>query len=226
MKKINVLSVFIASLICYSCSTTTQVNINPSASPSSTSSGASVSPSDMPSTAPSSDTTPSPSVSAPASTTPVTSNCIEPVVGQTYDVTFFANYCPPPVKVGTKWVYSTTAAGTSAEVSTEILAIQGNNYTVRTKGPNIDRTDTSTYLGYQDIKSDTKFVYQGKEDVSVKAGSYPGSAKLTTSSTANGYTTNLTYWVAKNVGVVKVKTDTATPIGNISAIVELSSFTP
>ncbi len=225
MKKISVLSLLISSLICFSCNSTTQVNVNPSSSPSaSIDPSASVSPSS--SINPSSSVNPSTSPTPTVSSVPVKAECIDLVVGQSYDATVFSKYCPPIPKVGTKWVYNFSGLSTTYDTSVEVTAVQGDSYTIHTKGPSLDQTTQTKNTGYQDVDSSVMFKYTGTEDVNVGAGSYPASAKLTTSTTKSGVTTNLTYWLAKNVGVVKVNSDSATAYGTISALVTLKSFTP
>lgn len=228
MKKSAILLSFIASVFCFSCTATVQGNVTPSASPSSS---ASVSPSDMPSASPSSSVEPgtsaTPVASPSSSIIPVPSVCgaTNLVIGQTYDPSVFANFCVTGVKVGTKYVYEYTTYGTSGEVSTEITGIQGNTYTVHTKGPNFDKTTTSTSLGYQGDSSGTTFTYQGTESVTVPAGTY-SAAKFTGSTTSNGTTINFTYWMAQGAGAVKVTSETNAPyVGTITTTVSLKSLT-
>ena len=230
MRKVNALSLFLTSIFCVSCSTLQVTSPTSSSSPSASSSPIASDPltSASPSMSPSPSNTSSPNPSSSASVNPVTSSCIDLTVGQVYDSTVFGKYCPPVAKVGTKWVYSTSAFGTNLDTALEVINIQGGIYTLRLTGPNIDKTIQSSNAGYQDAKSDAKYTYQGSEDVIVPSGSYSAAAKLTTSQTdsASGTKTNLTYWLAKNVGVVKVKSDTNTSFGNISAITDLKSFNP
>ncbi|MFN8670694.1 MAG: hypothetical protein U0457_01260 [Candidatus Sericytochromatia bacterium] len=198
-KKISLLLLSL-SLI-FSCNNTSTPNTSNSAIPNSSSSPTSSNPSSSPSN--------QPTVSAPTSF-----SCeAEPTltIGQEFDKTIFEKLtCNAKIKVGTKWVYSSSTIAGTIDSGVEITAIKDGMVTSKidiiVNGSKQTKEYTSKYGGgYVDQDQDTlKFTYQGKEDVTVPSGSYPQAYKITTSKTQQGFTVNLTYYIAKDVGAVKV----------------------
>ena len=124
------------------------------------------------------------------------------VVGEKYSTNIFYFFSPPLLKIGTKYVYTVTEPITGYDFSAEIVDIQENYYTEHFIGPGIDKTETS--INYKNNNTlVTAFInkYEGSEDIKVPAGNFTSCAKVVTSDTYTGITT--TYWLAKNVGIVK-----------------------
>lgn len=227
MKK-NLAALVLVTLFTVAC------NPGPSTNPtSSTSPSGSPSASVQPSTDPASSATPS---VQPSGAAPVAITCNpEPTltVGQEFDKTIFSQLtCNADAKVGSKWTYSTSAMGASFDASVQILSMSGGMVTVRTEtmvnGKKETKDSTSSSAsGYADTDQDSlKFVYQGKEDVTVPAGSYPQSYKITASKTQSGMTVNLTYYISRKVGAVKVISEMPNMpvVGTVTTEVVLKEF--
>lgn len=192
----------------------------------------------LPSGTPSSSVQPSgtiPSVQ-PSGSTPVAITCNpEPTltIGQEFDKNIFSQLtCNTDAQIGSKWTYSTSAFGASFDVSVQILSMKDGMVTSRVESIVNGKKETKDYTsasasGYADADQDSlKFVYQGKEDVTVPAGSYPQSYKLTASKTQSGITVNLTYYISRKVGAVKVISEMLNmpTIGTVKTEVVLKEF--
>jgi hypothetical protein len=223
MKK-SLLSLFIASIFIYSCSTNVSVTSNPSSSPSASgSASATPAPSQNPqaTATPSTAPTPAPTPTA-GNTTPIACNTATYSVGQQISGTEFFSLSCPAVKVGTKWTYTAL----NNEVSLEIIAKNSDGtYTSRsttTSGPVKEFTSTSPN-GNTESTDNMTITYQGTESVTVPAGTY-NAFKGTTTRTDSGATTKLTFWMDKSVGTVKVKSETSVSGFNVNVDTVLKEF--
>lgn len=207
-------SLILMSLVCsiaFACTPATTPTPSTSSSPTASSSP-SATPSDAPSTTSSSQPSATPASTTPTVSTPVACTA-EPslTVGQEYDSKIFEKLvCNTDVRVGSKWTYSATVMGITTDTSVEILKMENGMVTSRSEvmiqGKKEFKEVTSTSAsGYTETDQNAlKFVYQGKEDVTVPSGSYPQAYKLKASKTQDGFTMDLTYYVSKKVGAVKV----------------------
>ncbi len=206
MKK-TILSVLAFSSFIFSC--TNSITVNPSSpSPSTSASTSTTDPSIMPSSSVSS--TPITSASPVVSATPSASTSSKPkecsnatfTVGQQVSGTeFFAISCPQ-VKIGTKWTYSTVGA----DISVEITGLSNGVYTVKTIVAGKESiTSTSNPTG-STIDSNITVTYEGTESVTVPSGTYV-AYKASYTTTQNGIQSKNIFWMDKNVGTVKVKSE-------------------
>lgn len=228
MKK-NLTALVLTAILSIACNPGPSVDPTQSSTPSTT---PSASVSAQPNSDPKASTTPS----NQQNTTPVAVTCNpEPTltVGQEVDKTIFTNLtCNSDAKIGSKWTYSTTAVGTTFDTSVQILSIANGLVTTRVETMFNGKKDSKDYTsasasGYTDSDQDSlKFIYQGKEDVTVPAGSYPQSYKLTASKTKDGMTVNLIYYISRKVGAVKVTSEMPNMpvVGTVKTEIVLKEF--
>ena len=194
-------------------------------------------------------TKPSTAATVAASASPSVSSGGGLVVGSTVSAGFYKDYAASYHK-GLKWVFENASPTGPVEEIREVIAVgaltatvkysrtplstNSINTTTTTQEENLDGSPNYaafTPPGGQPAKVETKF--GGYEDVTVRAGTYPGAAKLTTLITAFGADGKQTkfggdVWLAKGVGVIK---QTVTLYGDdgqpgYSGTDELTSFTP
>lgn len=234
MKK-SILSLFLVSLVAFGCTTpdTPKPSTSSSAQPSASSS---TTPDVTPTPDTSSSTTPSVAPSTSSSTAPTNVSCSgeEPVAGTEYPSDQLGKFiCITDAKLNSKWTYSTTTMGITSDVSAQIVAVNGNKYTVRTEvtvngKTEVKETVTEAAVGYQqETKSPQKYKYIGKESVSVPAGTFD-SYKFTNSTTENGANIDSVFYISKIRGFVKMIITTEVPAVNMKMNNEvvLKAFQP